>query len=169
MCELAWRGDPHVRARTQASLAVSAGNGQWTIINASPDLAQQIRATKALRPQSLRGSPIGAVVLTGAEIDQITGHLSLREGTRFIGRPVDVEFMKDGSTLPSLGGQTAPYLLIQLYLFREKQRVIEIMNDVTRDFTDDDLRTFSDFLSKLPPPRPAEDNPDGPGSRAAAR
>lgn len=56
--------------------------------------------------------------------------------------------------VPSLGGQTAPYLLIQLYLFREKQRVIEIMNDVTRGFTDDDLRTFSDFLSKLPPPKP---------------
>jgi cytochrome c553 len=53
---------------------------------------------------------------------------------------------------PSLGGQTAPYLLIQLYLFREKQRVVEIMNDVTKDFTDDDLRTFSDYLAKLPPP-----------------
>jgi cytochrome c553 len=56
--------------------------------------------------------------------------------------------------VPSLGGQTAPYLLIQLYLFREKQRVIEIMNDVTKDFTDDDLRAFSDYLSKLPPPQP---------------
>jgi pyrroloquinoline quinone biosynthesis protein B len=47
-------------------------------------LAQQIRATPALHPQSgLRGSPIDAVVLTGAEIDQITGLLSLREGTPF--------------------------------------------------------------------------------------
>ena len=83
VCELAWRGDPRVRARTQASLAVSAGNG-WTIINASPDLTQQLRATPALHPQGgLRGSPIDAVVLTGAEIDQITGLLSLREGTRF--------------------------------------------------------------------------------------
>jgi len=84
VCELAWRGDPRVRQRTQASLAVSAGNGQWTIINASPDLGQQLRAAPALHPQSgLRGSPIDAVVLTGAEIDQITGLLSLREGTRF--------------------------------------------------------------------------------------
>lgn len=62
--------------------------------------------------------------------------------------------------VPSLGGQTAPYLLIQLYLFREKQRVIEIMNDVTKDFTDDDLRTFSDYLSKLPPPPPPQDGAD---------
>lgn len=84
VCELAWRGDPRVRARTQASIAVSSGNGQWTIINASPDLGQQLRATPALHPQGgLRGSPIDAVVLTGAEIDQITGLLSLREGTRF--------------------------------------------------------------------------------------
>lgn len=84
VCALAWRGDPRVRARTQASLAVSAGDGRWTLINASPDLAQQIRVTPALHPQAgLRGSPIDAVVLTGAEIDQIAGLLSLREGTPF--------------------------------------------------------------------------------------
>jgi len=62
--------------------------------------------------------------------------------------------------IPSLGGQPAPYLLIQLYLFREKQRVVEIMNDMTKTFTDDDLRTFSDLLSKLPPPPPLVDTPD---------
>ena len=61
---------------------------------------------------------------------------------------------------PSLGGQTAPYLLIQLYLFREKQRVVEIMNDMTKAFTDDDLRTFSDYLAKLPPPNPPADAGD---------
>ncbi len=62
--------------------------------------------------------------------------------------------------VPSLGGQPAPYLLIQLYLFREKQRVVEIMNDMTKDFTDDDLRAFSDYLSKLPPPPPPADGTD---------
>ncbi len=62
--------------------------------------------------------------------------------------------------IPSLGGQTAPYLLIQLYLFREKQRVVEIMNDMTKDFTDDDLRLFSDNLAKLPPPKPPADAGD---------
>jgi cytochrome c553 len=61
---------------------------------------------------------------------------------------------------PSLGGQPAPYLLIQLYLFREKQRAVEIMNDITKTFTDDDLRTFSDFIAKLPPPHPTKDAPD---------
>ena len=82
VCALAWAGDPRVRARTQASIAVSAGDGRWTLLNASPDLGQQIRATPALHPKSgLRGSPIAAVVLTGAEIDQIAGLLSLREST----------------------------------------------------------------------------------------
>jgi cytochrome c553 len=56
--------------------------------------------------------------------------------------------------VPSLGGQPAPFLLIQLYQFREKQRLAEPMNELTKDFTDDDLRTFSDELAKLPPPTP---------------
>jgi cytochrome c553 len=64
------------------------------------------------------------------------------------------------SEVPSLGGQTAPYLLIQLYLFREKQRAVELMNELTKDFTDDDLRTFSDYLSKLPPPQPPTETAD---------
>jgi len=62
--------------------------------------------------------------------------------------------------IPSLGGQPAPYLLIQLYLFREKQRVVEVMNEMTKTFTDDDLRAFSDQLAKLPPPKPPGDTPD---------
>lgn len=49
--------------------------------------------------------------------------------------------------VPSLGGQPAPYLLIQLYLFREKQRTVEIMNEMAKNFTDDDLRAFSDFVA----------------------
>jgi pyrroloquinoline quinone biosynthesis protein B len=84
VCALAWAGDSRVRARTQAGLAVSAGDGRWTLINASPDLGQQIRSNPALHPQTeLRGSPIDAVVLTGAEIDQIAGLLLLRESTPF--------------------------------------------------------------------------------------
>jgi len=84
VCALAWAGDPRVRPRTQTSIAVSAGDGRWTLINASPDLSAQVRAATALHPRdSLRGSPIDAVILTGAEIDQIAGLLSLRESTPF--------------------------------------------------------------------------------------
>lgn len=62
--------------------------------------------------------------------------------------------------VPSLGAQLAPYALIQLFMFREKQRVYEIMNEMTKDFTDDDLRNFSDYIAKLPAPKAVEDVAD---------
>ena len=55
---------------------------------------------------------------------------------------------------PSLGAQQPPYALIQLFMFREKLRVFEPMNDMAKALTDDDLRTFSDFIAKLPKPAP---------------
>ena len=61
---------------------------------------------------------------------------------------------------PSLGGQQAPYALIQLFMFREKLRAFEPMNEVTKPFTDDDLRTFSDFLATLPKIAPPADAGD---------
>jgi pyrroloquinoline quinone biosynthesis protein B len=83
-CQLAWQGDPRVKPRTQASLAVSADGERWALVNASPDLRAQIQATPALQPRSMpRGSPIVAVVLTGAEIDQIAGLATLRESQAF--------------------------------------------------------------------------------------
>jgi cytochrome c553 len=62
--------------------------------------------------------------------------------------------------IPSLGAQTAPYTLIQLFMFREKLRRNDIMNDAVKGFTDDDLRTFSDYVSKLPAPQPAAEPSD---------
>src|SRR5262245_30867819 len=84
-CRLAWAGDPRVRPRTQAILAVTADGENWLLINASPDLSQQVRQSRALHPRDgTRGSPIKAVILTGAEIDQVTGLLSLREREPFV-------------------------------------------------------------------------------------
>lgn len=82
-CRRALAGDPAAKPRTQASLAVSADGERWVLLNASPDLRQQIIATPALHPRPMPGvirhSPIAAVVLTGAEVDTITGLLTLRE------------------------------------------------------------------------------------------
>ena len=61
---------------------------------------------------------------------------------------------------PSLGGQNAPYALIQLFMFREKLRVFEPMNEMAKPLTDDDLRTFSDFIATLPRPKPPDDAGD---------
>ena len=62
--------------------------------------------------------------------------------------------------VPSLGAQPAPYTLIQLYLFREKMRTIEIMNEMTRGLSDDDLRKLSDFIATLQKPQPPADAGD---------
>jgi cytochrome c553 len=62
--------------------------------------------------------------------------------------------------IPSLGGQQAPYALIQLFMFREKLRLFEPMNDMAKSFTDDDLRTFSDYIATLPKPAPPADAGD---------
>jgi cytochrome c553 len=56
--------------------------------------------------------------------------------------------------VPSLGGQPADFMLIQLYQFRERQRIAAPMNELTKDFTDDDLRVFAEEIAKLPPPIP---------------
>jgi cytochrome c553 len=55
---------------------------------------------------------------------------------------------------PSLGAQPSPYTLIQLFMFREKLRVSEPMNELAKALSDEDLRTFSDFLAALPKPAP---------------
>ena len=57
--------------------------------------------------------------------------------------------------VPSLGGQPAFYLTIQLFMFREKLRVVEPMNQMMQGVRDNDLRDMADYLAKLPPPQPA--------------
>ena len=61
---------------------------------------------------------------------------------------------------PSLGAQQAPYALIQLFMFREKLRTFEPMNEMAKPLTDDDLRLFSDFIAKMPKPAPPAENGD---------
>jgi pyrroloquinoline quinone biosynthesis protein B len=80
VCRLAWSGDRRVKPRTQAGIALTVDGANWLLLNASIDLRQQILATPALQPKSAgRHSPIGAVVLTNAEVDSSAGLLALRE------------------------------------------------------------------------------------------
>jgi pyrroloquinoline quinone biosynthesis protein B len=60
---------------------VSADGATWFLLNASPDLRQQVLQTRPLHPaDGLRHSPLAGVVLTNADVDHIAGLLSLREG-----------------------------------------------------------------------------------------
>jgi pyrroloquinoline quinone biosynthesis protein B len=70
---------------TQASIAISADGEHWFLINASPDLRQQLIATPQLHPKAgrLRHSPIAGVILTNSEVDAVAGLLSMREGSPF--------------------------------------------------------------------------------------
>jgi pyrroloquinoline quinone biosynthesis protein B len=79
-------GKSGYRPRLQSSLAVSADGVNWVLLNASPDLRQQINETPELHPAKnggLRNSPIKAVVVTNADVDHITGLINLREGQPF--------------------------------------------------------------------------------------
>ena len=80
----AFADDPTCMPQTQCSLAASVNGNDWVLLNASPDIRQQILATPELQPQRApRSSPIRAVILTGADIDAIAGLLSLRERQTF--------------------------------------------------------------------------------------
>lgn len=79
-CRRARARDPAAVARTQSSLAITADGAQWYLLNASPDVRQQLEQTPFLHPKSgVRDSPIVGVVLTNADVDHVAGLLSLRE------------------------------------------------------------------------------------------
>ncbi|MGU3492596.1 pyrroloquinoline quinone biosynthesis protein PqqB [Xanthobacteraceae bacterium A53D] len=84
VCRIARSGDGRVKPRTQCGLAVSADGEDWVLVNAAPDLRQQMLATPALWPQEgLRSSPVNAVIVTNAEVDHVAGLLTLRERQSF--------------------------------------------------------------------------------------
>jgi pyrroloquinoline quinone biosynthesis protein B len=85
-CASVRAGTPGFRARTQSSLAVSRDGISWALLNASPDLRQQINDNRELQPDikaGLRHSPIKAAVLTNGDVDHIIGLINLREAQPF--------------------------------------------------------------------------------------
>jgi pyrroloquinoline quinone biosynthesis protein B len=84
VCRMARTEHPELQS-TQASIAISADGDHWFLINASPDLRQQLIATPQLHPApgQLRHSPVAGVILTNGEIDAVAGLLSMREGWPF--------------------------------------------------------------------------------------
>lgn len=111
VCRAAW-DDPTLHS-TQVSVAVSADDGQhWFLINASPDIRQQILQTPALHPAHgrLRHSPIAGVILTNGEIDAIAGLLSLRESSPFAlhAHPRVLATLAENSVFEVLNRQLVP-------------------------------------------------------------
>ena len=80
VCEAA-RAGVHARPRTQSSLAIRGDDGPWFLVNASPDLRQQLETLDPRRVDGVRSLPVAGVLLTDAEIDHTAGLLLLREST----------------------------------------------------------------------------------------
>lgn len=69
--------------RTQSSLAVTSDGKSWFLLNASPDLRQQIGTYACFHPRSgARDSPIAGAVITSGDVDHVAGLLNLRESQK---------------------------------------------------------------------------------------
>ena len=77
-CDAA-RAGTGARPRTQSSLGIRAQDGPWFLVNASPDLRQQLEGLAPEDGSGVRASPVAGVLLTDAEIDHTAGLLLLRE------------------------------------------------------------------------------------------
>ncbi|MFG1304710.1 pyrroloquinoline quinone biosynthesis protein PqqB [Xanthobacter autotrophicus] len=85
ICERVRAGDPRVRARTQSSIAVTLDGARFLLVNASPDIRQQMALMGELHPRrGLRHTPLAAVLVTNADVDHVAGLLSLREAEPFV-------------------------------------------------------------------------------------
>src|SRR5438552_3130783 len=86
ICREARSGSGRVRPRTQSSVAISADDRHWFLLNASPDIRAQLESFPRLQPPAAqaRGSVIDAILLTNADLDHTLGLLSLREGSRLL-------------------------------------------------------------------------------------
>ena len=89
VCRLAWDDDPRVTARSQSSIAATTDGVHWLLLNASPDLRQQIIAAPPLSPtagatdDTRRASPFSAVLVTNGDVDHVAGLLTMREKQPF--------------------------------------------------------------------------------------
>src|ERR1700689_5508563 len=111
VCRKARNEHPELRS-TQASIAISTDGPHWFLINASPDLRQQLIATPQLHPGDgkLRHSPISGVILTNGEVDAVAGLLSMREGSPFTIYAHDkvLSILKDNSIFNVLNEKNVP-------------------------------------------------------------
>ena len=96
---------------------------------------------------------IGALPALGAELSEKLAPCLSCHGT---------EGQSQTENVPSLGAQTPSYSLIQLFMFREKMRVAEPMNEAAKELTDDELQSIAEALAALPAPQPSSD----PGDKA---
>ncbi|TWG95559.1 pyrroloquinoline quinone biosynthesis protein B [Mesorhizobium sp. J18] len=106
-CAAARKAGSGISPQTQSSVAVSSDGETWAILNASPDIRQQVSANAQLHPRRLRNSPIRSVLLTNGDIDHIAGLLTLREKQPFdiYMTPALAEIIDDNPVFRVLDGE----------------------------------------------------------------
>ncbi|PTW42414.1 pyrroloquinoline quinone biosynthesis protein PqqB [Rhodovulum kholense] len=80
-CDAARAG--RIPSQTQSSLAVTGNGRDWAVLNASPDIRQQLANCPDLHPTGLREMPLRSVLVTNGDIDHVAGLLTLREAQPF--------------------------------------------------------------------------------------
>jgi len=118
-CVAVRAGEPGFKARTQSSLAVSRDGESWVLLNASPDLRQQLNQTPELHANpkhGLRHSPIKAAVLTNGDVDHVIGLVNLREAQPFsiYGTDRVLDIIKSNTVFQVLAAPLVPRIPLAL-------------------------------------------------------
>src|SRR5262249_15393296 len=80
--------------RSQPAIALSADGARWSLVNASPDVRQQLARFPGLHPRpGTRDLPLDTIVLTNADLDHVLGLLVLREALPY--RIVSTGWVRD--------------------------------------------------------------------------
>ncbi len=66
----------------------------------------------------------------------------------------------ENAEVPSLGGQPPLFVTIELFMFREKQRRVEVMNEFAKGLANEEISWLAERISRIPPPKPPSDPPD---------
>jgi pyrroloquinoline quinone biosynthesis protein B len=107
VCRVARDTPSRARARSQSSVAVSADGLRWFLLNASPDVRDQLKNITSRLPQpgpnTVRSVPFEAVILTDAELDHTLGVTLLREARHlrlYATRAVETTLEQDSRIIP---------------------------------------------------------------------
>ncbi len=78
-CRVA-RSDPgRAHPRSQSSAAISTDGQRWFLLNASPDVRDQLSRLEGTPPDGMRHVPVEGIIATDAELDHTMGIALLRE------------------------------------------------------------------------------------------
>ncbi|HBI84458.1 MAG TPA: pyrroloquinoline quinone biosynthesis protein PqqB [Alcaligenaceae bacterium] len=153
-CDGVRRGTVRARPRTQSSIIVGNGSKDWVLINASPDILQQIKSTPVLQPaRAKRDSGIAAVVLMDAQVDHVTGLMMLRERHRPLPIYATAQVFDDLTTGLPLVTTLSHYCKVDKHIIDPEQKGFSIPE------LPDILFTPLTLSSKAPPYSPHRNDP----------